>query len=125
MKKFLLLLAALTILVGCSKDDGKNDNRLAGSSFRTDGYKTVMSFWGYHYHVIEFSTNSSGVAYWTDKSGKQNGSDGDFTYSLSYPDLYITKDDGTKEHYRFKDSRSFVYIKDDGNPNNLLEYFKM
>lgn len=124
MKKFILLFALLMpIFLGCGKED-KADSRLAGTSYRTDGFKAVMQpIWGYYYHVLEFSTSTAGIAYWTDKNGNQNGTDGEFTYTLTYPDLYVTFKDEVR-HYTFSDARTFVYIKDDGTPNTMLKYYK-
>lgn len=127
MKRMLSLCIAVvltTSLIGCSKNDSDKDSRLVGLSFQTSGYSTVMSYlFNYYYHVMEFESANSGYAYWTDRNGAQNGTDGDFTYILEYPDLYVTQN-GKQTHYRFKDSRAFAIVKDDGSLNSLFTYYK-
>ena len=123
MKKitFLLLLSVL-ILSGCSKADGGKS--LEGSAFQSDAYSAMFyTLLGYYYHVFEFETKSSGVAYWADKNGRQNGSDGNFTYTYEHPDLYITNKSG-KEHYVFIDSRTFVMVSDSGEQLKTIKYYK-
>ena len=129
MKRILTIFAVcVTAFVACQKGDTapKEATRLVGSSYRTDGYRAIMSIFGYYYHILEFDTATTGVAYWTDSSGRQNGSDGGFYYRLEYPDLYVTEDeDGDTLHYRFEDSRSFFLVAKDGTINKSMDYYKM
>lgn len=127
MKKILIVIVALLSVIACSKggSGGKSDNSLVGSTFRTTGYSAVYyTIWGYYYHVYEFETSSRGYAYWADKNGNQKGNDGDFTYVLSYPNLTITRKDKTVEKFKFKDSRTFVFVLDDGSLNSSITYYK-
>lgn len=122
MRKFLIVTLAALCLAGCSKF---NSNPLAGSSYRTDGYQAIMSLWGHYYHIFEFSTATEGIAYWTDKQGYQNGSDGVFTYTVEGDDVYITPRDKSVQHYRIISSRAFVLIRIDGTENPSMTYYKL
>ena len=128
MKRILILAIIGLFAAGCGKQNAEPENRvderLVGTTYRTDGVKMMEVIWGYYYHLFDFDTATSGVAYFADRKGGQNGSDGDFTYRLDYPELYITREDGKVEHYRFLDSRTFVLIKDDGEPNTMFTYYK-
>lgn len=113
-------------LFGCKKDnEPKADDRLVGTTYRTDAYKSLMGpLYGYQYHLYDFISTSEGVAYWADKNGKQNGSDGNITYRLEYPELYIVEEDGDETHFRFIDARSFSLVKVDGTLNSSFTYYK-
>lgn len=126
MRKVLLVALAMVCLAGCNKESGPNaDDRLVGTTFRTDAYKSLMEpLYGYRYHLYDFTSTSAGVAYWADKNGKQNGSDGNITYRLEYPDLFITDDKGEETRFRFIDARSFSLVKVDGSLNNSFTYYK-
>lgn len=126
MKRFLLIAVTALLMVGCEKEaEIKADNRLVGTTYRTDGYASIMGpIFGHYYHSYEFSTEQDGVAYWCDKKGDQNGSDGNFTYKLEYPELYITKSDGEEMHYRFTDARSFGLVKERGEVSSSMMYYK-
>ena len=126
MKKIFTIALAVLCLAGCNKESGpKADDRLVGTTFRTDAYKSLMGpLYGYQYHLYEFTSVSDGVAYWADKNGNQNGSDGNFTYRLEYPDLYVTDKNGEQTHFQFIDSRSFSLVKTDGTMNKSFTYYK-
>jgi len=126
MKRIILTaFAVIALLAGCEKAERGSDNFLVGTSYRTDGYKAIMgALFGYTYNVFEFSTDSEGTAYWTNASGAQNGTDGEFTYVLDYPNLSVTKK-GETTKYVFKDRRTFVFLKDDGTQNTMITYYKM
>ena len=126
MRKVLLVALALVCLAGCNKESGpKADDRLVGTTFRTDAYKSLMGpLFGYQYHLFDFTTTSEGVAYWADKNGNQNGSDGNITYRLEYPELYIVDKNGEEDHFRFLDARSFSLVKTDGEVNKSFTYYK-
>ena len=126
MRKIVLVALAMVCLAGCNKENGlKVDDRLVGTTFRTDAYKSLMGpLYGYQYHLFDFTSTSDGVAYWADKNGNQNGSDGNITYRLEYPELFITDDEGQETHFRFIDARSFSLVKVDGTLNNSFTYYK-
>ena len=126
MKRILLLIIAVVCIAGCNKEnDPKEDDRLVGTTFRTDAYKSLMGpVFGYQYHLYDFTSTSEGVAYWADKNGNQNGSDGNITYRLEYPELFITDDGGEETHFRFIDARAFSLVKVDGTLNNSFTYYK-
>lgn len=125
MKKFFIALAALA-LISCGKQntEPEQDTRLVGCSFKTTDV-SVMSIFGYRGHVYEFDTTTTGIAYWVGADGKQNGSDGEFTYVLEYPKLTIKKTNGKGEvstdNLTFQDARSFYREYKDGT---RVTYYK-
>lgn len=127
MKRLIFAtIVAISLLAGCGKEESGSrlDTRLVGTSYQTDGYKAFMqALYGSTYRIMEFTSETKGVAYWTDAKGVQNGSDGEFTYTLNYPDMRVVRGD-IVENYKFKDERTFVFIKDDGKPNNSITYYK-
>ena len=130
MKKLLYAFAiALVATVSCGKQDvepeQKEDTRLVGTSYKTTDV-SVMSMFGRAGHVFEFDTATTGIAYWVGKDGKQNATDGEFTYELNYPDLTITKtrtSDGDTSVlvFVFQDARSFYRSYADGT---RVTYYK-
>lgn len=129
MKKLLFALAiVLATTVSCGKQNTepqkKEDDRLVGCSFKTTDV-SVMSMFGYRGHVYEFDTATDGIAYWVGADGKQNGSDGEFTYVLEYPKLTITKTNGKGEvstdNLIFQNARSFYREYKDGSK---VTYYK-
>ena len=129
MKKIFFALAiALMATVSCGKQNAdpeqKEDTRLVGTSYKTTEVM-VMSMFGYAGHVYEFDTATTGIAYWVGKDGKQNGTDGEFTYVLEYPKLTITKTNGKGEvstdNLTFQDARSFYREYKDGSK---VTYYK-
>lgn len=127
MKRLIFAtIVAISLLAGCGKEESGSqlDTRLVGTSYQTDGYKALMqALYGSTYRILEFTSATKGVAYWTDAKGVQNGSDGEFTYTLNYPSLTATFAKSV-EKFQFKDERTFVFIKDDGTPNNSITYYK-
>lgn len=124
MKKIFIALMALAV-ISCGKQNTEPelDARLVGTSYKTTDV-TVMSIFGYAGHVYEFDTTTTGIAYWVGKDGKQNGSDGEFTYTLNYPNLTITKTKNGKtstDNLVFQDARTFSRIYADGTKVN---YYK-
>lgn len=125
MRKFLVALMALAI-VSCGKQNTEPelDSRLVGTSYKTTSV-SVMSIFGYAGHVYEFNTTTSGIAYWVGKDGKQNGSDGEFTYTLTYPNLKIKKKNSKGEtvvdDLLFQDQRTFYREYADGTK---VTYYK-
>lgn len=126
MKKILFAFAiVLMATVSCGKQntEPEQDTRLVGCSFKTTDV-SVMSIFVYSGHVYEFDTATTGIAYWVGKDGKQNGSDGEFTYVLDYPKLTITKTKNgevSTDNLTFKDARAFYREYKDGTK---VTYYK-
>lgn len=128
MKNILFALAiALMATVSCGKQNTETgpDSRLVGTSYKTTDV-TVMSMFGYAGHVFEFDTATTGVAYWVGRDGKQNGSDGEFTYTLDYPNMTVVQKKKSSEgtttlNFVFQDSRTFYRSYADGTK---VTYYK-
>lgn len=130
MKKILFAIAiALMATVSCGKQntepEQQEDTRLVGTSYKTTDVM-VMSMFGYAGHVFEFETATTGIAYWVGKDGKQNGSDGEFTYTLDYPNMTVVQNKKSSEgtttlNFVFQDSRTFYRSYNDGTK---VTYYK-
>lgn len=120
MRKFILaIFAALLIAGGCSK----SEDSLAGTSWQTTGYGIMDIFYGYHYKVLTFTSDSSVDVYWADKNGNIVDADGSANYSYHYPDLSIYED-GEESKYKFINEGAFALIKVDGSLSDEVVYYR-
>lgn len=105
MKKLFIILTTIAVLAGCSKTE---DNMLLNTTWQTDDYSTINMLFGYSYHVYEFYSEDKASSYWLDKRGNVADSDGDVKYELQYPQLIITKADGSQLEFTFSDRMTFA-----------------
>ena len=126
-KLFILTLLCTAIsfcFSSCSKDEESLlDKRLVGTKWTT---VDVVEGWfsgGTSYHTYEFTSASNGSIY-TTKNGNVIETYGDFTYILTYPNIKITKTDGTILNYTFKDSRTMVVYNTTNEYGSYQKYVK-
>ena len=123
MKKFITIALVLLCCLGCKKEDGADD-RLVGTTFRTDAYlNNLGTMTGDAYQLFKFETTSEGVSYWTDKNGRQTLPSSEITYTLDYPKLRITWENGAVRNYRFTSKTKFTQVEDSGPLD--LTYYKL
>ena len=114
------VLATFTF-VGCSKDDGEDevklDDRLVGTKWSCEDPVHKMFYGGTCYQVYEF-TSTTKVEKYTTRNGVVDDVDGEYDYTLNYPDITINEidSDGNPDptKYKFTDSRTMVLVRNDG-----------
>lgn len=130
MRKYLILAMAICI-VSCGKPEPQAeqvpaDNELVGTKWMTTGLNSIMSLLqgGTWYEWFEFTSNTTLDCYWTDADNHVIESDGELTYTFSYPELFVTDSEGETDKYLFQDKRSFTFVKDDGELNTRIVFYK-
>lgn len=117
-----VVLASFTfVFTSCSKDDGEDevklDDRLVGTKWSCEDPVYKLLYGGVCYQFYEF-TSTTKVEQYTTKNGAVVDSDGEFDYTLNYPDITINTIDSDGKvkpyNYKFTDSRTMVMVKVDG-----------
>lgn len=116
MKKIAIALLLSLALIGCQKE---NSNTLVGTKWETTGFSLIDAIWGYKYHVYDFYSENTVSSYWLDRNGKMASSDGDATYRIEEPYVYITEDDGDVVTLEIIDRMSMVVTT-----NTSIKYYK-
>jgi hypothetical protein len=116
MKKIILALIVMAMAASCQKE---NANNLKGTKWETTGFAMIDAIWGYKYHVYDFYSKDKASSYWLDRNGKMTSSDGDVTYKVESPYVYITKEDGDVVTLEMIDRMSMVVTT-----NTSIKYYK-
>lgn len=116
MKKIVTALILSFVLVGCQKE---NSNTLVGTKWQTTGFTLIDAVWGYKYHVYDFYSEDKASSYWLDRNGKMASSDGDVSYKIEKPYVYITEEDGDIVTLEMADRMSMVVTT-----NTSIIYYK-
>lgn len=115
MKKTLFILLLPFIFLGCEKnEENELDSRLVGTKWQTYDHTYEIIYGGKPYEVYEFISTTE-VEKYTTNNNIIVDFDGNYKYTLDYPNLSIIINDSTKYDYVFISSREFIRKGTDGS----------
>ena len=124
MKKLLLICLAILPLFFLSCEKHKNSDELAGTTWMTSGFSSIMGpMFNTYDNYYKFNGDGTGVEWWTNKNGAKVDME-DITYSYDYPNLIIYDSDGDATNHIFISKYKFCTVAKDGTPNKSITYNK-
>lgn len=116
MKRILCLALLALTLGGCTKMD---KNPLIGTKWETTGFTMIDILAGYKYHVYDFHSEDKVNSYWLDRNGKVGASDGECSYYIEEPYVFITHDEDDVRKFEMTDNITMV-----STTNSSIKYYK-